>query len=168
MLVLTDHKAIESWATELLDTPSGPAGRRARWHELLSKFDIEVVYVPGKDNVVADALSRWAYPASKAFADVSLHGSEEDDEAMRALIEQERSEEKECSVLYVNKIIETAERVQQETNKSANLQKNFPETKSLERRQETSPRFRELTPIQNGPSSSAMVENLYSHPKCDV
>ena len=30
ILVLTDHKSLESWATEVLDTPSGPAGRRAR------------------------------------------------------------------------------------------------------------------------------------------
>jgi len=32
ILVLTDHKALEHWATEVLDTPSGPAGRRAPWH----------------------------------------------------------------------------------------------------------------------------------------
>ena len=102
VLVLTDHKALESWATELLDTPSGPAGRRDRWHELLSKFHVEVVYVLGKDNVVADALSRWAYPASKAFADTSMHGSEEDDEAMRALIEEERGKERQCRVPHVN------------------------------------------------------------------
>ena len=34
VLVLTDHKAIESWAKEVLDTPSGPVGRRARWHQI--------------------------------------------------------------------------------------------------------------------------------------
>ena len=42
-LVLTDHKSLESWATETLDTMSGPVGRRARWHEHLSKFDLGVV-----------------------------------------------------------------------------------------------------------------------------
>ena len=40
VLVLTDHKALENWVTEFVDTPSGPAGRRARWHETMSKFDI--------------------------------------------------------------------------------------------------------------------------------
>ena len=40
ILILTNHKALEAWATEALDTPSGPAGRRARWHELLSEFDL--------------------------------------------------------------------------------------------------------------------------------
>ena len=60
VVVTTDHKALENWVTEHVDTPSGPRGRRARWHETLSQFDITVVYVPGPDNVVADAMSRWA------------------------------------------------------------------------------------------------------------
>ena len=75
VLIMTDHKSLESWQRELLDTPSGPAGRRNRWHELLLRFDVSVEYVPGKDTVLADALSRWAYPASEACADVSIHGS---------------------------------------------------------------------------------------------
>ena len=61
--------------SEHLDTPSGPTGRRARWHETLSKFDLEVKYVPGKSNLGADAMSRFAYPASKAMQDCSWHGS---------------------------------------------------------------------------------------------
>ena len=53
ILILTDHKALEAWAHEHLDTPSGPVGRRARWHELLNKFDLSVEYVPEKENAVA-------------------------------------------------------------------------------------------------------------------
>ena len=34
VLVLTDHQSLESWAKEVLDTPSGPVGRRARWHQI--------------------------------------------------------------------------------------------------------------------------------------
>lgn len=34
------------------------SGRQARWLEKISSFDFEVVYVPGSENVVADALSR--------------------------------------------------------------------------------------------------------------
>ena len=75
VVVLTDHKSLEDWVHEHVDTPSGPAGRRARWHETLSKFQIEVKYIPGKDNIPADCMSRYAYPASKALADVSKHRS---------------------------------------------------------------------------------------------
>ena len=71
VLVTTDHKSLEDWVNERIDTPSGPAARRARWHETLSKFDLAVKYVPGKDNVVADAMSRFAYLACKAFQDTS-------------------------------------------------------------------------------------------------
>ena len=39
VLVLTDHQSLESWAREVLDTPSGPVGRRARWHQVFSKYD---------------------------------------------------------------------------------------------------------------------------------
>ena len=57
--VCTDHQSLQSWHKEHVDTPSGPASRRARWHETLAKFDLTVVYIPGKDNTVADCLSRW-------------------------------------------------------------------------------------------------------------
>ena len=77
VLVQTDHRALEHWVTENVDTPSGPRGRRGRWHEILSQFDIESEYLPGPENLSADAMSRWAYPATSARQDVSWHGSEE-------------------------------------------------------------------------------------------
>ena len=80
VVVLTDHQARQSWYNEKVDTPSGPAGRRAKWDELLSKCDLQVHYVPGSMNTVADALSRWAYPACKGLNDVSRHGSAMDAE----------------------------------------------------------------------------------------
>ena len=92
VLILTDHKSLEDWVREKMDTPSGPAGRRARWHETLSKFDLTVQYMPGKDNVVADALSRYAYPACKAFQDSSFHGNEEARKEMKAIIAEELRE----------------------------------------------------------------------------
>jgi hypothetical protein len=101
VLVVTDHRTLESWAKEVLDTPSAPVGRRARWHELLSRFNLQVIYLPGKDNVVADALSRWAYPASQAFADASLHGSVDDDLEMLELMRKECEEEKQCSCIFI-------------------------------------------------------------------
>ena len=48
VLVLTDHQALEHWAKEVLDAPSGPVGRRSRWHQFFSRFDLSVGYVPGK------------------------------------------------------------------------------------------------------------------------
>jgi hypothetical protein len=72
-----------------MDTRSGPAGRRARWHEILSKFDLTVQYVPGKDNVVADAMSRFAYPACKTSQDESRHGSAAARAEVKQIIEEE-------------------------------------------------------------------------------
>ena len=73
--VVTDHKSLEAWTTEYVQTPSGPTGRRARWHEILSQFNLTVRYMPGDSNTVADALSRWAYPANTDREDVCAHGS---------------------------------------------------------------------------------------------
>ena len=92
VLVTTDHKSLENRVQEKMDTPSGPARRRARWHETLSKFDLTVQYIPGRDNVVADAMSRFAYPACKAFQDSSFHGSQAAREQMKEIIQQELEE----------------------------------------------------------------------------
>ena len=70
-----DCWALQHWVTEHVDTTSGPAAWRARWHETMSQFELKVEYVRGKDNLVADALSRWAYPAIATLQDCSWHGS---------------------------------------------------------------------------------------------
>ena len=89
-----------------MDTHSGPAARRARWHETFAKFDLSVVYVPGKDNTVADCLSRWAYPAGKAWMDISSHGDAEEMEEAKRIIELEKAMEEgdtKCSVVMASK-----------------------------------------------------------------
>ena len=86
-----------------MDNPSGPAGRRARWHETLSKFDLTIQYVPGKDNVVADAMSRYAYPACKAFQDASFHGSAQAQTEMKRIIEEELREGRTVGLLCFTK-----------------------------------------------------------------
>ena len=93
--VCTNHQSLQSWHKEHVDTPSGPASRRARWHETFAKFDLTVVYVLGKDNTVADCLSRWAYPASKGMTDVSAHGDEAETAEAKRIIEMERLMEEE-------------------------------------------------------------------------
>ena len=89
--VLTDHRSLEYWATEHIDTVASPAGRRARWHEFLSLFDLHVSYLPGKHNTVADALSRWAYPASEGLQGTNIHGTEQD---RHVVIEWDQEEKK--------------------------------------------------------------------------
>ena len=106
VVVCTDHQSLQSWHKEHVDTPQGPAARRARWHETLSKFDLRVVYVPGKDNPVADCLSRWAYPAGKAWMDISSHGDAEETEEAKRISEMEKAMEQEgvkCFVVMANR-----------------------------------------------------------------
>ena len=93
--VCTDHQSPQLWHKEHVDTPSGPASCRARWHETLAKFDLMVVYVPGEDIAVADCLSRWAYPASKRMTDVSAHGDEAETAEAKKIIDVERMMEEE-------------------------------------------------------------------------
>ena len=78
---------------EQVDTPAGPAGRRGRWHETFSKFNITVKYIPGKDQTLPDAISRLAYPACDGFHDCSIHGSAEDAQAMKDMAAKEFAEE---------------------------------------------------------------------------
>ena len=106
VVVCTDHQSLQSWHKEHVDTPSGPAARRARWHETFAKFDLSVVYLPGKDNTVADCLSRWAYPAGKAWMDISSHGDAEETEEAKRIIEMEKAMEQEgvkCFVVMANR-----------------------------------------------------------------
>ena len=106
VVVCTDHQSLQSWYKEHVDTLSGPAARRARWHETFAKFDLSVVYVPGKDNTVADCLSRWAYPAGKAWMDISSHGDAEETEEAKRIIEMEKATEQEgvkCFVVMANR-----------------------------------------------------------------
>ena len=90
IVVCTDHQSLQSWHKEHVDTPSGLAAQRARWHETLAKFDLSVVYLPGKDDTVADCLSRWAYLAGKAWMVISMHGDAEETAEARCIIEGER------------------------------------------------------------------------------
>ena len=105
MVVCTDHQSLQSWDKKRVDTPSGPASRRARWHETFATLDLSVVYVPGKDNTVADCRSRWAYPAGKALMDISSHGNAEGTEEAKRIIEMEKAMEQEgvkCFVVMAN------------------------------------------------------------------
>jgi hypothetical protein len=51
--ILMDHKSLV-----YLSTQPQLSNRQIRWNEFLSQFDLQIEYLKGKDNVVADALSR--------------------------------------------------------------------------------------------------------------
>jgi len=48
-----DHKTLENF-----DTQKDLSRRQLRWQEFLSQYEINMVYIPGPDNTVVDALSR--------------------------------------------------------------------------------------------------------------
>ena len=55
---------------------------------------------------MADCLSRWAYPAGKAWMDISSHGDAEGTEEAKRIIEMEKAMEQEgvkCSVVMANR-----------------------------------------------------------------
>ncbi|GAA5830263.1 hypothetical protein JCM3770_002640, partial [Rhodotorula araucariae] len=54
--VLTDHDTLKHFGTQ----PT-LSKRQARWTETLADYDYELSYVPGKQNAVADALSRFSF-----------------------------------------------------------------------------------------------------------
>ena len=62
--VFTDHSALKS----LLNTPH-PSGKLARWGLALQELGLQIEYRPGKQNAVADALSRIS-PDTEATQDV--------------------------------------------------------------------------------------------------
>ncbi|EEB97857.1 hypothetical protein MPER_02734 [Moniliophthora perniciosa FA553] len=51
--IYTDHRTLENFNTQ-----KSLSRRQARWLEELSQFDMEICYIKGEDNTVADALSR--------------------------------------------------------------------------------------------------------------
>ncbi len=49
---------------------------------ILNKSIVTVGYIPGSQNMIPEILSRWAYPASQAYRDISKHGTIKDLEEM--------------------------------------------------------------------------------------
>ena len=60
-----------------------------------------MVYVPGKENTLADCLSRWAYPASKGMTDASAHGHEAETAEAKKIIHIQRMMEEDGVKCFV-------------------------------------------------------------------
>jgi hypothetical protein len=66
--VYTDHKTLENF-----DSQTDLSRRQLRWQEFLSQYEINMIYIPGPDNTVADALSRL--PANPTEMDLPPYQS---------------------------------------------------------------------------------------------
>lgn len=55
VIVRTDHKSLQHFKTQ-----PHLSGRQSRWKDIIANFDFDIEYVIGKDNIVADGLSRRA------------------------------------------------------------------------------------------------------------
>lgn len=65
--VFTDHQALKS-----IFEGVPPNNRLHRWKDKLSLFDMDIIYIKGKTNVIADALSRQGWPQQQATPDTSV------------------------------------------------------------------------------------------------
>ena len=98
--VRTDRRSSVNWAAEYLKTVRGSSPRQGLWHDLLSKFDLHVVYTPGPVKPVGDSLSRWAYPANPALGDVSIHGTAQADRHVWDMMAAEKEELLPCPIVF--------------------------------------------------------------------
>lgn len=77
---ITDHKGL----THLLNQKN-LSGRQARWLEKISSFDFKVEYIPGDQNILADALSRMyasdAPGTERARSEYTYHDIMDEDTA---------------------------------------------------------------------------------------
>ena len=76
--IRTDHHSLKY----LFDQPNLNA-RQARWLELISEFDFDIKHVKGKENRVANALSRRIHAAY--LATTSIYKSDFKDQILEAL-----------------------------------------------------------------------------------
>lgn len=53
IVIYTDHRTLQNF-----DSQRDLSRRQLRWQELMSQYDMEIIYIPGEANTVADALSR--------------------------------------------------------------------------------------------------------------
>ncbi|SGY95245.1 BQ5605_C036g11481 [Microbotryum silenes-dioicae] len=71
--VLSDHESLK-----YLKTQENLSKRQARWVERLADYDFDITYIPGGENTVADAMSRYSFPQGEpdsvqAVSEMDVH-----------------------------------------------------------------------------------------------
>lgn len=79
-LVYSDHEALEYFMTT-----KKLSGRQARWAELLARYHFEIKYRPGRENTLADILSRRG-------TEVAISKEQRDEERHQVLIPQHNTD----------------------------------------------------------------------------
>ena len=90
-----NHRRVKLWHIEHVDDPFRSASEKAWWHETLTYFNVTLVCLPRRDNVMAGGLSRSAYPKNKGMTNVAARPDEDDTTKANEIIEMERVMEQE-------------------------------------------------------------------------
>ena len=93
--IITDHNSLKHF-----DTQPHLTSRQARWAEFLSEFDYNIIYKEGKDNVVADALSRRIDLKADNVNVVSVSSSEHDNDLLNQ-VKQSYQNDRACKKLLI-------------------------------------------------------------------
>jgi hypothetical protein len=92
VIIKTDHKSLQYFKTQ-----PQLSGRQSRWKDVIANFDFDIEYIEGKDNTVADGLSRrpdhachssellTVAPADSAAASINSVASLQEDIRLAAL-----------------------------------------------------------------------------------
>jgi len=86
IIIFTDHKPLQ-----YMETQTNLSKRQARWMETYAEFKPKIIYKPGVDNPVADALSRISAIDSSVYPDrkwlSQIKEAYQDDEKLKTIIE---------------------------------------------------------------------------------
>ena len=160
VVVNTDHQALLKWYREDLCTMSRPLGRRGRWHEFLSRFDIRLNYTKGEHNGLGDVRSTGAYPAG-VREDTTMHGSAVSQEQL--LLDEQNEADREARELraYVQHGEEVAVR-RLRADRGTHMSTEWEASRALyNSRQKANP------PSETPPISSAAIFHITPASKAD-